>query len=96
MIGNATSKGWEENIPDIKFTEDTLKKGLWVLNSIKLNTGELKFRFNNDWNINYGDNGNDKILDMYGENIKIEAGSYDIILDITDEAKPKYSISKKL
>lgn len=96
LIGNATSKGWEANIPDIKFTEDTLKKGLWVLKNIKLNTGELKFRFNNDWNINYGDNENDKILDMYGENIKIEAGTYDIILDFSDEMKPKYNISKKL
>ncbi len=95
LIGNATSKGWEEKIPDIKFTEDTLKKGLWVLNNIKLNTGELKFRFNNDWNINYGDNGNDKMLDLHGKNIKIEAGTYDIILDFTDEAKLKYSISKK-
>ncbi len=82
-------------MPDIKFTEDTLKKGLWVLRNIQLNTGELKFRFNNDWNINYGDNGNDKVLDMHGENIKIEAGTYDIILDLTDEAEPKYTMSKK-
>ena len=97
LTGNATSKGWEENIPDIKFTEDTLKKGLWLLTNIKLRNGELKFRFNNDWNINYGDNGNDKTLELYGENIKIiEAGAYDIILDLTDEAKPKYNILKKL
>ncbi len=40
-------------MPDIKFTEDTLKKGLWVLRNIQLNTGEIKFRFNDDWNINY-------------------------------------------
>lgn len=96
LIGNATSKGWDEKMPDIKLTEDSLKKGLWVLNDIKLNTGELKFRFNNDWNINYGDNANDKMLNLHGENIKIEEGTYDIILDMTDEAKPKYSISKKL
>lgn len=97
LTGTATSKGWEENMPDIEFMEDSLKKGLWVLNNIKLNTGELKFRFNNDWNINYGDNGNEKALDLFGENIKIiEAGTYDITLDFTDEAKPKYSIFKKL
>ncbi len=41
------------------------------------------------------DNGNDKVLDMHGENIKIEAGTYDIILDLTDEAEPKYTMSKK-
>lgn len=94
LLGSATPIGWDG--PDIKFTQDTNKEGLWVLNNIKLNTGELKFRFNNDWNINYGDNGNDKILDMYGENIKIEAGTYNIILDFSDEMKPKYNISKKL
>ncbi len=96
LIGNATSKGWEENIPDIKFIEDTLKKGLWVLNNIKLTKGEFKFRFNNDWNINYGDNNSDDIPDMYGNNIKVEAGTYDIILDFTDEVKPKYYIINKL
>jgi CubicO group peptidase (beta-lactamase class C family) len=94
LLGSAASIGW--NGPDIKFTADTLKKGLWVLNNIKLITGEIKFRFNNDWNINYGDNENDGLLDLYGENIKIEAGTYDIILDLTDEAKPKYDIIKKL
>lgn len=94
LLGSATSIGWDG--PDIKLTEDSLKKGRWFLNDTKLNTGELKFRFNNEWNINYGDNGNDKILDMYGDNIKVEAGTYDIILDFSDEMKPKYSILKKL
>lgn len=95
LIGSATAKGWEGNAPDITLTEDSLKKGLWLLNNIQLLTGELKFRFNNDWNINYGDNENDKILDLNGENIKIEAGMYNIILDLTDETKPKYSVSRK-
>jgi CubicO group peptidase (beta-lactamase class C family) len=95
LLGNATSIGWDG--PDIKFTEDVNKKGLWLLLNVKLSTGELKFRFNNDWNINYGDNKNDKALDLYGENIKIiEAGTYDIILDLTNEVKPNYSILKKL
>ena len=96
LIGSATPKGWGEKMPDFSFTEDSLKKGLWILTNMKLTTGEFKFRFNNDWNINYGDNENDKILDWYGGNIKIEAGTYDIMLDLTDEAKPKYSILKKL
>ncbi|MEO7536325.1 MAG: serine hydrolase [Ferruginibacter sp.] len=95
LIGSATPKGWEEKMPDIKLAEDSLKKGWWFLNDTKLITGELKFRFNNDWNINYGDNGHDKMLDMHGENIKIEGGVYDIILDLTDAAKPRYSIVKK-
>jgi len=95
LIGSATPKGWGEKMPDFEFKEDGLNKGLWLLTNMKLSTGEFKFRFNNDWNINYGDNENDKILDWYGGNIKIEAGTYDIMLDLTDEAKPTYSVFKK-
>lgn len=96
LAGTATSKGWEEGIPDIQLTEDSLKKGLWVLKNIALKTGLMVFRLNNDWGYHYGDNGNDKIVDMYGKDIHIEAGTYDIILDLRDDTKPQYTISKKL
>lgn len=95
LTGTATSKGWEETIPDLQLTEDSLKRGLWVLKNITLKTGLMVFRLNNDWGYHYGDNENDKILDMYGRDIEIEAGTYDILLDLTDEMEPKYAISKK-
>jgi len=53
------------------------------------------FRLNNDWGYHYGDNGRDKKLDMYGKDIEVEAGTYDIVLDLRDETKPVYTISKK-
>ena len=93
LAGTATSKGWEESIPDIQFAEDSIKKGLWILKNIALKTGLMVFRLNNDWGYHYGDNENDKILDMYGKDIKIQAGTYDILLDLTDGSKPKYSIA---
>lgn len=95
LAGTATSKGWEEGIPDIQFTEDPVKKGVWVLRDITLKTGLIVFRLNNDWGYHYGDNGDDKILDMYGENIKVEAGTYDIIIDLSNAVEPRYTISKK-
>jgi CubicO group peptidase (beta-lactamase class C family) len=95
LAGTATSKGWEESVPDIQLTEDPLKKGLWVLKNITLKKGLMVFRLNNDWGYHYGDNENDKILDMYGKDIEVEAGTYDIILDLTDEMEPGYTISKK-
>jgi CubicO group peptidase (beta-lactamase class C family) len=95
LTGTATSKDWTDSIPDLQFTEDTLTKGLWVLKNAVLKTGVMLFRLNNDWGYHYGDNKNDEVLDMYGKDIKIEAGTYDIILDLTDEADPKYNISKK-
>ena len=95
LLGSATPNGWG-GANDIKFSEDTTKRGLWILNNIKLNTGKIKFRFNNDWNINYGDNNSDNLLDMYGDNIKVQAGTYEILLDFTDEKNPKYTFIKKL
>ncbi|WP_057940514.1 serine hydrolase [Algoriphagus resistens] len=95
VTGTATAKGWDDAIPDIKFSEDKGVNGRWILENITLMDGDMKFRLNNDWNINYGDNQGDKILDMHGENIKMEAGVYDIILDLTDDANPHYSIVKK-
>ena len=94
LLGSATSKGWDETLPDLKFSEDSIKKGLWVLKNITLQKGEIKFRLNNDWNINYGDTKGDSLLDMHGENIKIESGVYDLILDLTDESIPRYSLQK--
>ena len=95
LAGTATSKGWEESIPDIQLTEDSLKKDLWVLKNIALKKGLMVFRLNNDWGYHYGDNENDKILDMYGKDIEVDAGIYDIILDLRNEMEPVYTISKK-
>jgi CubicO group peptidase (beta-lactamase class C family) len=94
LLGSATKKGWVDDLPDLKFSEDSVRKGLWVLKKIALKKGEIKFRLNNDWNINYGDTKGDGLLDMHGENIKIEAGVYDLILDLTDESNPRYNLLK--
>jgi CubicO group peptidase (beta-lactamase class C family) len=94
LIGDATPKGWGDTAPDIRFVADKERKGLWVLKNITLKKGEMKFRLDNDWNVNYGDNAGDKILDIHGENIRIEAGVYDIVLDLTEEGRPRYSVSK--
>jgi len=95
LVGSATPKGWDDSLPDLKFTEESVRKGLWVLKDIALEKGEIKFRLNNDWNVNYGDTKGDGLLDMHGENIKIEAGVYDLILDLTDESNPHYSLLRK-
>jgi CubicO group peptidase (beta-lactamase class C family) len=94
LLGDATSKGWGDGKPDIKLVPDKERKGLWLLKNFTFKKGEFKFRLNNDWNINYGDNLADAVLDLYGENIKIEAGVYNIELDLTDEATPRYTVLK--
>jgi CubicO group peptidase (beta-lactamase class C family) len=94
LLGSATAKGWEDNTPDIKLKLDKRKKGRWVLNDIRLKKGEIKFRLDNNWNINYGDNNGDKLLDLHGKNIPVEEGKYDIMLDFSSE-NPDYELIKK-
>ncbi|WP_337965575.1 serine hydrolase [uncultured Flavobacterium sp.] len=91
IVGTATEKGWDG--PDAKLFE-TETKGIWTIKNVTLKTGELKFRFNDDWTLNFGKDMSDGIMPK-GDNIEISTGVYDIILDITDYEKPKYQIFKK-
>jgi CubicO group peptidase (beta-lactamase class C family) len=95
LIGNATSIGWDGSQPDLSFTEDPKHKGIWTLTNIQLTAGNIKFRFNNDWTINYGDNDADGKLDADGSDIKVTAGRYDILLNLTDEEKPSYRLTMR-
>lgn len=73
---------WGADGPDAKFyydyTTDTFKVG------VRLIDGDIKFRFNNDWGLNYGDTGLDGTLDQDGDNITVTAGLYVISLDINN------------
>ncbi len=95
IIGSATEKGWEENMPDIKLVELPNEKGHWKIKNIVLKKGEFKFRFCNDWNQNYGDNNSDKRLELQGQNIKVDAGTYEIQLDLSDIERANYKILVK-
>jgi hypothetical protein len=93
IVGSATANGW--NGPDTKFTPDFANDGVWVLNNIKLTDGEIKFRQNDDWAVNYGDTKADGILDAGGDNIAVKAGTYDVILNFSNAAKPTVKMTKK-
>lgn len=76
IIGSATANGWDSD-QDMEFDPATKT---WIA-EIDLSAGEIKFRANDDWGLNYGDSGVDGILDAGGDNIAIaEAGSYKITL----------------
>jgi hypothetical protein len=73
VIGSATAGGWDSDQP---MTYDTATK-MWTA-TLDLTAGEIKFRANGAWDINYGDNTPaDGILDAGGSNIVIpENGTY--------------------
>lgn len=89
VIGSATPNAWDSD------QDMTYNKELRVLTlTVDLVPGEIKFRANDDWAINYGDTDRDGEPELGGENIPIaEAGNYTIVLDLS-KAKYKYTLTK--
>ena len=78
IIGSASPGGWDSDT-DMVFNSTTQK---WEIASIALSVGEIKFRLNNDWGTNFGDDGNNGTLEAGAANIPItEAGNYKITFD---------------
>lgn len=75
-IGSATPGGWDSDT-NMMYNTD---RNVWTLTT-QLNDGEMKFRANDDWAINLGDNDADGSLEQDGSNINITAGGYIIDLD---------------
>jgi len=86
---------WGNDGPDFPFTKDFGKEGVFHANNVTLLDGEIKFRTNNDWGLNYGDTGMDGILDEGGDNIPSTAGTYDITLDFSNPSIPTWTITEK-
>jgi starch-binding outer membrane protein SusE/F len=80
---------------DFPFTKDFSKEDVYYIKGITLLDGEIKYRVNNDWGTNYGDDGNDGILELNGANIPVTAGVYDIVLDFSNPSIPTHTITAK-
>lgn len=84
IVGDATTGGWNTD------TEMTYNKAdnTWTVTT-PLTAGEMKFRANKDWAINYGGTV-DKLEFNSGENIKITtAGNYKIVLCLGNDSNSK-------
>ena len=79
--------------PDAQFTRDWSRPfdDIWILRDVTLIDGEYKFRANNDWAVNYGDNGGDGVLEAGGANLATTAGTFTFVLDFSDPANPTYT-----
>ncbi|TXF86692.1 SusF/SusE family outer membrane protein [Neolewinella aurantiaca] len=86
LIGSATPTGWDSDT-DLVYDAET---GLLSL-TIDLVEGEIKFRANDAWDLDFGDVGADLKLEYGGDNIVVaEGGNYTIVVDLTG---PIYSYS---
>lgn len=90
IIGDATAGGWDS---DTDMTYNTTDH-TWVINDVTLKAGELKFRANDAWDINWG--GTEDNLTQGGANIKIaDDGTYDIVLHALADGQATCTITKK-
>jgi len=80
IIGDSTQYGWS-NSTDMVFNPSN---GLYSITT-QLTAGEFKFRLDNSWATNYGDNGNNLSLEAGGANIPIStAGVYTIVFNLAN------------
>jgi hypothetical protein len=78
VIGDATADGWNS---DQNMTYDP-DSGFWSA-ILELTAGTIKFRANDAWDLNYGDDGANGVLEQNGANIAVpEAGKYMIKLKL--------------
>lgn len=78
LIGSGTPNGWDS---DIDMTRSTTDTAIWTLD-VALVKGEVKFRANNDWAINWGAVNFPKGTGTQGgPNIPVFAGQYHIIFN---------------
>ena len=79
IIGDATPSGWGSDT-DMKYNNGTRT---WTITTALIGGKEMKFRLNDDWGTNYGDDGANGSVELNGANIKIATdGNYRITLDL--------------
>ncbi len=80
IIGDATPGGWDASTPMV---QDPSDKSIWKLRT-DLKDGEMKFRADNDWAVNWGSGDFPSgVGEQDGANIPVVAGDYKITFNST-------------
>lgn len=78
LVGSSTTNGWDG--PDMEMYQTSA--GVFSMYAT-LTAGEMKFRLNNDWANNFGDDGANGSIESGGSNIAIAgAGTYFVTLNL--------------
>lgn len=89
LIGDATGS-WDVD-QDMTYNADAQ---IWTI-TLDLTAGEIKFRANDAWDLNYGDDGADGSLEEGAANIVIgAAGNYTVTLDLSTPRAYTYSVTQ--
>ena len=82
LVGSATANGWDG--PDMMLHYNSFQDDWRTV--VTLGDGEVKFRFNNDWGVNYGDDGADGTMEANGANIAVSAGHYLVTMNLNTQS----------
>ena len=95
IIGSASPNGWDSDVDMtyVPYNAETKALSYWEAKDITLASGEIKFRANDDWAINWG--GDVNALTQGGGNISVDAGTYDIKLYAWANGYAKCVMTKK-
>lgn len=95
IIGSASPNGWDSDVDMtyVPYNAETKALGYWEAKDITLASGEIKFRANDDRAINWG--GDVNALTQGGDNISVDAGTYDIKLYAWANGYAKCVMTKK-
>ena len=95
IIGSASPNGWDSDVDMtyVPYNAETKALVYWEAKDITLASGEIKFRANDDWAINWG--GDVNALTQGGGNISVDAGTYDIKLYAWANGYAKCVMTKK-
>ncbi|MFV5702867.1 SusE domain-containing protein [Flavobacterium sp. XS2P12] len=87
IIGDATPTGWGSDT-NLDYDLATQKYSI----TIHLTAAHFKFRLDDSWDVNYGDDGNNGTLEAGGSDVPVAAeGDYKIVVDFTAKT---YTITK--
>lgn len=76
IVGDATPGGWDT---DTDMTNSTFDPHIWKISGVTLSNNNLKFRANNNWDVNWGaDTSFSGIATIGGGDIPVLASKYDI------------------
>ncbi len=90
IIGSATPTGWDS---DTDLVYDPATKTLSIVMNLTAGN-EIKFRANNGWDTNFGDDGLDGTLEPGGANIMVaNSGMYLITLDLSHPRDYRYTLT---
>lgn len=90
IIGDAAG-GWDK---DIVMTYDVASH-TWIAKSVTLKDGEIKFRANGAWDINWGGTDLKKLTSNNGANIRVNAGTYTIKLKPSYDGNTQAELTKE-